>query len=237
MTRRAVTILMSALALAMGVATAWSWHAVLWWDGGPVGKYWFVAKAGDGRLRLERWDIEQRHANDIFWRELREKMEKETVFRHRAVLIVSPRPDSEALPQRRPLTTSDVKSMAPSVYFPEHVLPKLRDSFENVSYRRYLDRHTNGVRVRSLRCWWVFGLSFTGVVESEHRARPLDRGLVRFTVPLWMLCVLFAAYPTVAFICGPLRRYRRRRKGMCLKCGYDLTGNVSGVCPECGVAT
>ncbi len=21
----------------------------------------------------------------------------------------------------------------------------------------------------------------------------------------------------------------------CLKCGYDLTGNVSGVCPECGM--
>ena len=22
--------------------------------------------------------------------------------------------------------------------------------------------------------------------------------------------------------------------GQCLACGYDLTGNVSGVCPECG---
>ena len=27
---------------------------------------------------------------------------------------------------------------------------------------------------------------------------------------------------------------RRRRLGLCLKCGYDLTGNESGVCPECG---
>lgn len=24
--------------------------------------------------------------------------------------------------------------------------------------------------------------------------------------------------------------------GLCYKCGYDLTGNVSGVCPECGRA-
>ncbi len=24
------------------------------------------------------------------------------------------------------------------------------------------------------------------------------------------------------------------RKGCCLKCAYDLTGNVSGVCSECG---
>lgn len=24
------------------------------------------------------------------------------------------------------------------------------------------------------------------------------------------------------------------RSGFCARCGYDLTGNVSGVCPECG---
>ncbi len=50
----------------------------------------------------------------------------------------------------------------------------------------------------------------------------------------WVVAVVLAAYPTVAFICGPLRRSRRRRKGSCVKCGYDLTGNVTGVCPECG---
>jgi len=31
-------------------------------------------------------------------------------------------------------------------------------------------------------------------------------------------------------------RRRRRRGGQCLHCGYDLHGNVSGVCPECGQA-
>jgi len=29
---------------------------------------------------------------------------------------------------------------------------------------------------------------------------------------------------------------RRRKSGKCVSCGYDLTGNVSGVCPECGTA-
>jgi hypothetical protein len=38
----------------------------------------------------------------------------------------------------------------------------------------------------------------------------------------------------LALIDGPVRRDRRRRRGLCVKCAYDLTGNVSGVCPECG---
>jgi hypothetical protein len=28
----------------------------------------------------------------------------------------------------------------------------------------------------------------------------------------------------------------RPRPGLCLRCGYNLTGNLSGVCPECGAA-
>ena len=54
------------------------------------------------------------------------------------------------------------------------------------------------------------------------------------TFPLWVLAPVFATYPTFAFIRGPLRRYRRRKRGLCVKCGYDLTGNESGVCSECG---
>ncbi|MCP4591424.1 MAG: hypothetical protein GY842_11815 [bacterium] len=53
-------------------------------------------------------------------------------------------------------------------------------------------------------------------------------------VPLWFLFVVLSAYPLVAFIRGPVRCYRRRRKGLCTTCGYDLTGNESGRCPECG---
>ncbi len=36
---------------------------------------------------------------------------------------------------------------------------------------------------------------------------------------------------------GPLWRRRQRllrEHGLCLRCGYNLTGNLSGVCPECG---
>jgi hypothetical protein len=49
-----------------------------------------------------------------------------------------------------------------------------------------------------------------------------------------LIAFLFAAYPTAALIRGPMRRWKRRRNGLCINCGYNLTGNVSGVCPECG---
>ena len=48
-------------------------------------------------------------------------------------------------------------------------------------------------------------------------------------VPFWMILVI-VAIPT--FILW--RRDRRYPEGCCQGCGYDLTGNESGVCSECG---
>lgn len=49
-------------------------------------------------------------------------------------------------------------------------------------------------------------------------------------VPFWLLsCAFFL--PTFWL---RRRRMRRRPPGACPACGYDLTGNVSGRCPECG---
>jgi len=59
-------------------------------------------------------------------------------------------------------------------------------------------------------------------------------------VPLWFPFVAFLAFPTGMFCLARLRRWRHRRcrrKGVCPRCGYDLTGNESGTCPECGTAT
>ncbi len=49
-------------------------------------------------------------------------------------------------------------------------------------------------------------------------------------IPLWLL-LLLTFIPT--FI---LWRRDRIPPGHCQRCGYDLTGNVSGRCPECGEA-
>ena len=60
------------------------------------------------------------------------------------------------------------------------------------------------------------------------------RRYYRLSVPTLSAVALLATYPTIAFIRGPLRRWRRRKRGECLNCGYNLTGNVTGVCSECG---
>lgn len=51
---------------------------------------------------------------------------------------------------------------------------------------------------------------------------------------IWPLVGLFAVYPAIVFIVRPLRRQRLRRHNKCASCTYDLTGNESGICPECG---
>lgn len=51
-------------------------------------------------------------------------------------------------------------------------------------------------------------------------------------VPLWIFFLL-VAIPTVFLFWLDRRRIP---PGHCQKCGYDLNGNTSGVCPECGLA-
>ena len=41
---------------------------------------------------------------------------------------------------------------------------------------------------------------------------------------------LFVIYPR-------FRASHRAARGLCVQCGYNLTGNVTGRCPECGTPT
>ena len=52
-----------------------------------------------------------------------------------------------------------------------------------------------------------------------------------FIVPAWLL-VVAAGFPTAVL----WWRDRRLKPGLCMVCKYDLTGNVSGICPECGTS-
>lgn len=44
---------------------------------------------------------------------------------------------------------------------------------------------------------------------------------------------LLTIYPAIAIFTARIRR-RKRRPGHCKECDYNLTGNESGICPECG---
>jgi hypothetical protein len=67
----------------------------------------------------------------------------------------------------------------------------------------------------------------------------LGTGALLFGVSSWATVVAFVV---VAAMLGGMTASRRDDEmihritatGNCLHCGYDLTGNVSGVCPECG---
>jgi hypothetical protein len=55
------------------------------------------------------------------------------------------------------------------------------------------------------------------------------------TTPIWPLAAALALLPLVSLARHVRRRVRARgTTGRCPRCGYNLTGNVSGVCPECG---
>lgn len=60
-----------------------------------------------------------------------------------------------------------------------------------------------------------------------------NRSLVICYVPYWLLALLFAVLPG-RWLMLSLRQGNRNQSGHCASCGYNLTGNTSGVCPECG---
>jgi len=66
----------------------------------------------------------------------------------------------------------------------------------------------------------------------------IGAGSITWSYYLWRYIIFVAG---AGIVCGGIARIthaicdaRRIESGHCKKCGYDLTGNVSGVCPECG---
>lgn len=59
--------------------------------------------------------------------------------------------------------------------------------------------------------------------------RMLGWGAV-YRVPLLLVTAFLLILPAVRM----LRTRARSERGHCVKCGYNLTGNTSGACPECG---
>ncbi len=76
-------------------------------------------------------------------------------------------------------------------------------------------------------------IELTGIWDFADSASWLN-----WNIPCWLVLLLTAVLPVLLFISVVRRRSilsARMKNGSCLKCGYSLTGNVSGTCPECGM--
>ena len=88
---------------------------------------------------------------------------------------------------------------------------------------------------------WVYGTSRLLPAISEYSAAGFQyetRGFYgsfaqwSLKLPHWFFTLIFAIGPTIWFI-----KWRKRKTlglNICSGCSYDLTGNQTGQCPECG---
>jgi hypothetical protein len=77
------------------------------------------------------------------------------------------------------------------------------------------------------------GPPHAGWVPSSYTTVPAVR------IPIWRLGVLVVLLPVPLLVRRHLAertRFRRLRNGQCPACAYDLSGNLSNTCPECGAS-
>ncbi len=121
---------------------------------------------------------------------------------------------------------------APSLTFINS--PKSRSGLNLFSLDRLGDRQ-----------WSVLGTKFYwthDVTEMITATNPINAQNRRYagwavSVPLWQPALLSALLPMLWFFRWRKRsKPYRRKRGLCVKCGYDLRGGTSesASCPECG---
>ena len=108
------------------------------------------------------------------------------------------------------------------IYWGQPTVITLRSGVVGIGHNDFPFNGWN-IQWRPLEWGQAFGFTLPG-----WRFGPNTSGAMR--IPLWIPTTLLLL-PVVFW----WRRDRRRiRPGCCLRCGYDLTGNTSGVCSECG---
>ena len=102
-------------------------------------------------------------------------------------------------------------------------------------------RRGRGYMIGQVRAWWPMRSLLAEQWSTSNKSWGSAYRLGRFPArPIWpgfaVNTVLFAAILWL-LIPGPfaLRRLIRRRRGLCLACGYDLRHAKHEACPECGV--
>jgi hypothetical protein len=115
------------------------------------------------------------------------------------------------------------------VYLEWGIFEKFTDTF-SISYRPFVKTKPAN------RLYWQFWSfrAYQGSFDPEEHWRA--QAEYCFVFPIWFLYSLLIGYPILVFLRGPVRRRWRIRRGRCARCSYELRGNESGTCPECGTA-
>ena len=97
----------------------------------------------------------------------------------------------------------------------------------------YSDAHPFRVRIPGRLARHVIAVESGSIVLVRDGAWSGDGVSLRSTTR-WLVLLSFAC--ALPLLPNEIKAYRARRRfrGECLGCGYDLTGNTGGVCPECG---
>jgi hypothetical protein len=105
--------------------------------------------------------------------------------------------------------------------------------------RVYFSDGSSGSRLSRMRHVFVFGrgtILECGVLKPLIVEPGTSFAITAIVLPLLPVAAISGLLPALAGIRFAIRRRRLRSPNNCSECGYNLTGNMSGICPECGVA-
>jgi hypothetical protein len=111
---------------------------------------------------------------------------------------------------------------------------RIRRRFDDRTCQRFSHAPTN--QIAHYQAYW----QRSNRARSRTSTPPMP--VIRMSGVRFQILVVVAAliaYPIVAVVAARGARRRRRvraSRGLCQTCAYDLTGNTSGVCPECGAS-
>ncbi len=121
--------------------------------------------------------------------------------------------------------------------FPElqRVDPADRSKLWNVAFGRVLKQPAHWFIAGGLQ---VAGQVCINIPASRYaRGKGLYGPLVEFALPVGialLMCILITWIVRQGITRNLREELNQRGSPTCMKCSYDLTGNVSGTCPECG---
>jgi uncharacterized paraquat-inducible protein A len=77
--------------------------------------------------------------------------------------------------------------------------------------------------------YWLWVAGFFAERRSEA-----TKNVLLFSMPCGLIFLLQTAAVWHVFVRPAIVRRARAKAGLCSRCGYDVTGNTTGRCPECG---